>query len=99
VEHPVTEALYQDLDIVELMLKQALQERLHDRGIDGVSPTLDQAHYNSRRLERHAIEARLYAENPSENFRPCPGVLQHVTLGLGYEWARVENWVRVFITL
>jgi urea carboxylase len=81
------------------MLEQALQERLHGLGIDRGSPKLNQAHYNSRRLEQHAIEVRIYAENPSENFRPCPGVLQHVALDLGYEWARVDNWVSVFITL
>jgi urea carboxylase len=38
----------------------------------------------------HAIQVRLYAEDPSKNFQPCAGRLQHVKWPEG---ARVETWV------
>lgn len=33
----------------------------------------------------HAIECRIYAEDPDNNFMPCPGLIKHITepLGLG----------------
>lgn len=43
----------------------------------------------------YVIEARVYCENPSEEFRPSPGLLQYVNLNSAdYDWLRVDSWVR-----
>ena len=59
VEHPVTEAVT-GLDLVELQLRIAC----------GNGMGLDQADI---RLDGHAIEARLYSEDPSRDFTPSTG--------------------------
>jgi len=61
VEHPVTE-LVTGLDLVELMIRIAAGERL----------PLDQA---AVRQTGWAIEARIYAEDPTRNFLPSIGRL------------------------
>ena len=61
VEHPVTE-LITGLDLVDLQLRVAAGETL----------PLTQADV---RLDGHAIEARLYAENPDAGFLPQTGTL------------------------
>ncbi|NRA28689.1 MAG: ATP-grasp domain-containing protein [Parvularculaceae bacterium] len=62
VEHPVTEEIT-GLDLVELQLRVASDEALG----------LNQEDIS---LNGHAIEARLYAENPSEGFLPSTGPIQ-----------------------
>src|SRR5262245_44612201 len=59
VEHPVTE-LISGIDLVEWQLRVAFGEKL--------PLTQDQI-----RLNGHAIEARVYAENPQKNFMPSVG--------------------------
>ncbi len=62
VEHPVTE-LITGIDLVEWQLRVAFGERL--------PLTQDQIVLNG-----HAIEARVYAENPHKNFMPSVGKIR-----------------------
>jgi 3-methylcrotonyl-CoA carboxylase alpha subunit len=62
VEHPVTE-LITGVDLVEWQLRVAFGEKL--------PLTQDQI-----RMNGHAIEARLYAENPQKNFMPSVGKIR-----------------------
>ncbi|KJZ73146.1 hypothetical protein HIM_07530 [Hirsutella minnesotensis 3608] len=76
VEHGVTELCY-DVDLVELMLRYVDCQL---QGLDGLDST-ELQNLQSRCLEPrgHAIEARVYAENPARDFAPSPGLLQEVS--------------------
>ncbi|WP_259779328.1 acetyl/propionyl/methylcrotonyl-CoA carboxylase subunit alpha [Aestuariispira ectoiniformans] len=78
VEHPVTE-MVTDQDLVEWQLRVAAGE---------VLPLLqDQINCSG-----HAIEARLYAEDPDNDFLPAIGTLHH--LHLPEDKARIDSGVR-----
>jgi 3-methylcrotonyl-CoA carboxylase alpha subunit len=64
VEHPVTEMIT-GLDLVALQLRIARGELLPFS-------------QNDLQITGHAIELRLYAENPDQGFLPSMGVLHHV---------------------
>ncbi|KAF9220649.1 hypothetical protein BS17DRAFT_714001 [Gyrodon lividus] len=94
VEHPITEAIHPGVDLVELMIAQAVTQRTSNFGLDLNSPVLSQGVFNAN-LDQgslHAIEARVYSENPADGFKPCPGVLQRVDIPVE-EWLRVDHWI------
>ncbi|WP_186070028.1 acetyl/propionyl/methylcrotonyl-CoA carboxylase subunit alpha [Burkholderia gladioli] len=85
VEHPVTEMI-SGLDLVEWQLRAASGKPLPLR-------------QDQLRVNGHAIEARLYAENPARGFLPSTGTLRHLRLPRGAEFTigtavRVDSGVR-----
>jgi 3-methylcrotonyl-CoA carboxylase alpha subunit len=81
VEHPVTEAIT-GLDLVEWQLRVASGEPL----------PLQQ---HQLRLTGHAIEARICAENPDNNFLPATGRLDVYALPACTTFERADHGVRV----
>ncbi|MCD4790258.1 MAG: acetyl-CoA carboxylase biotin carboxylase subunit [Bacteroidales bacterium] len=71
VEHPITERVV-GVDLVKEQINIANGFELELKQ--------DELHQYG-----HAIECRIYAEDPEENFMPSPGVIRHITepLGLG----------------
>jgi len=65
VEHPITE-IVTGLDLVRWQIRIAAGERL------------DVAPQRARTAEDHAIECRIYAEDPDNNFLPSPGRIQQL---------------------
>ncbi len=71
VEHPVTEMIT-GIDLVEWQIRIASGEALPLRQQD-IS------------IRGHAVEARIYAENPAQNFLPAPGRIT------GLSWPRARG--------
>lgn len=71
VEHPITERVV-GVDLVKQQINIA----------NGFELELKQEQLDQH---GHAIECRIYAEDPENNFMPSPGVIKHITepLGLG----------------
>lgn len=78
VEHPVTEAVT-GIDLVEWQFRVAAGEKL----------PLSQSDI---RLKGHAVEARIYAEDPENNFLPSPGRLYGLHMPHG-DGIRIDSGV------
>lgn len=71
VEHPITEMVTR-IDLIKEQLKIASGQKLHYL-------------QENIKIQGHAIECRINAENPKLSFRPSPGMIQdlHLPGGLG----------------
>ncbi|HWZ43025.1 MAG TPA: acetyl-CoA carboxylase biotin carboxylase subunit [Candidatus Saccharimonadales bacterium] len=83
VEHPVTE-MVTGLDLVHLQLRIAAGEKLPFRQEDV-------------RIRGHALECRVYAEDPDNNFFPSPGRITRLAQpsgpGIREDCGVYEGWV------
>ncbi|TPE47193.1 urea carboxylase [Maribrevibacterium harenarium] len=91
VEHGVTEEVY-GVDLVEWMVRLAAGDDL----------SLGEKHATLR-PSGHAVQVRVYAEDPYKNFQPSPGLLSAVSLPTSYTDSsdstpaagriRIDHWV------
>ncbi|MEE1994136.1 5-oxoprolinase/urea amidolyase family protein [Pseudomonas syringae pv. syringae] len=82
VEHGVTEQVW-GVDLVSWMVQLAA----------GDLPPLDQLQAGLKPLG-HAIQARLYAEDPGRDFQPCPGLLTAADFPpADGRTLRIDTWV------
>src|SRR5260370_40661799 len=80
VEHPVTEMIT-GIDLVEWQFRVAAGEPVPRRR-------------EELAISGHAIEARIYAEDPVRDFLPATGVLHHLQMPDGRPHVRVDTSVR-----
>jgi acetyl-CoA carboxylase biotin carboxylase subunit len=82
VEHPVTE-MVTGLDLVQMQIRVAMGEPLGLR-------------QEEVRLRGHALECRIYAEDPENNFFPSPGVITRLVQpggpGIREDCGVYEGW-------
>lgn len=89
VEHGVTEEVY-GVDLVQWMVEQAF------------APIADLRRRSDRlSASGHAIQARIYAENPGRGFRPAAGLLSHVSwpqkTRINDASIRIDTWIQAGI--
>ncbi len=75
VEHCVTEEVF-GVDLLGFMLRLA----------QGDTSMFERSY----EVKGHAIQARIYAEDPARNYQPCSGLLTEVRFAAD---ARIETWV------
>ena len=80
VEHGITEQVW-GIDLVECMIKQAAGELGDLIAIK-----------NSLKPAGHSIQARIYAENPAQDFMPSSGLLSNVTWPQDDAY-RIDSWI------
>ena len=85
VEHPVTEAVA-GVDLMELMIRVAAGE------------PLPFGQERASEIRCHAIEHRINAEDPDNNFMPCPGRIESIELP-GGAGVRVDTHVYAGYTI
>ncbi len=78
VEHPVTEMIT-GLDLVEWQLRVAAGEPL---------PTQHASRHG------HAFEARIYAEDPAQDFLPCTGRITYLRIPTTDAYTRVDSGIQ-----
>ena len=83
VEHPVTEAVT-GVDLVEWMLRLAQGGNAAQAVLENVPDALP--------VSGHAVEARLYAEDPARGFQPSAGTVTNAAFPAAGA-ARVDAWV------
>ena len=79
VEHPVTEMITGE-DLVEWQLRVAWGEPLPKR-------------HDELRINGHALEARIYAEDPAKGFLPATGRIVHLGLPPASRHVRIDTGV------
>lgn len=81
VEHGVTEMVF-GIDIVSWMiqLSQGQLQKLNSL-------------QNQLKPDGHAIQARVYAEDPTKNFQPSAGLLSHVEFPETNLQHRIDHWI------
>lgn len=85
VEHGVTEEVY-GVDLVEWMLRQAAGDLGDIKALrDQLTPS------------GHAIQVRVYAEDPALNFQPCAGLLSKVSFPELHRNLRIDHWIETGI--
>lgn len=85
VEHPVTE-MVTDIDIVKEQIRIAYGEPLSIKQEDVI-------------MNGHSIECRINAEDPDNNFSPCPGNIGYLFLPSGCNGLRVDSAVYAGYTI
>lgn len=84
VEHGVTEEVY-GIDLVEWMIRLGADELIDlERNRINLAP------------KGHAVQVRIYAEDPYKAFQPCAGLLTQVTFPEG-DGIRIDHWVEAGI--
>jgi urea carboxylase len=81
VEHGVTEEVW-SVDLVEWMLKQAAGE------LGNIVQRRNQL-----KPSGHAVQVRVYAEDPAQQFQPCAGLLSQVSWPATEAGVRIDHWI------
>jgi acetyl/propionyl-CoA carboxylase alpha subunit len=81
VEHPVTEMIT-GLDLVSMQLRLEMDANVE--AIAALNPV----------CTGHAVECRVYAEDPENNFMPAPGTISRFVLPVITETIRIDTGVK-----